>query len=199
VQGDATIGGSYGEWGIFQANLYLGYANGFKFHPGGHSGMLFSAGPTFTYRVFDRDSLACPPLAKDAQGKDIPDGCQDGYSYGAHFRAGFAFINDDDHEVPDHYLYVGVTPFRGMEPRLSLTDGNVHGRDMTGFRLALGYNYMALSRAIAAMDTTGKDDMGNVLLYPLALFNKFELHYEQVKLVEGKSDRRFGFALGFGF
>jgi hypothetical protein len=199
VQGDATIGGSFGHHGIFNANLYVGYANGFRFKPDGHSGMLFSAGPTFTYRGFNRESLACPPLAKDQYDKEIPDGCGDGHSWGLQARAGIAFITDDEHEVPDHYLYVGISPFRGSEPRLQLSDGRVYDRSATGFRVTFGYNYMAFSRAIVAMDMKGKDDAGLILLYPLALLNKFELHYEQVTVSDGQNDHRWGFATGFGF
>lgn len=196
VQGDATIGGSFGHYGLFNANLYLGYANGFRRD---NRGMLFSFGPTYTYRGFNRESVGCRPLVPDANGKTTSDGCGSGYSLGFHVRIGYAWANDDDHRVPDHFLYLGVTPFRGQEPRLQLSDGDAHDRTASGFRVMVGYNFMALSRAITSMDMKGKDDAGLILLYPLALFNKLEFHYERVLVSEGKNDSRFGIATGFGF
>lgn len=198
VQGDATVGGSFGNHGIFHANLYVGYAYGVRHD---NSGPLFSLGPAFTYRGFNRQSLACPPLERDEHGKTVgpDDGCADGHSWGLHARAGWAFANDDDHRVPDHYLYFGVMPFRGTEPRLQLSDGRVYDRAATGFRLTLGYNFMAFSRAVVSMDMKSKEDAGMILLFPVALLNKFELHYERVIVSDKKNDSRFGFAIGFGF
>ena len=44
-----------------------------------------------------------------------------------------------------------------------------------------------------------KDDFANILIMPLALISKIELHYEHVALSNDTSDDRFGIVSGFGF
>jgi len=202
VTGDATIGGSYGHYGQFNANLFVGYSHGVQFRKDGLSGVTFAIGPQYTYRSFDRQTIGCRALEKDKEGKTIEkdDGCADGHSIGLSLRVGLAFLTDEDHHVPDHLLYLGVQPFTGSEPQQSLADGLVHDRAMRGVRFTAGYNFFAWSRLIVSTDTTGKkDDAMLILTYPAALFNKLEFHYDIVRVPDGRSENRWGFATGFGF
>jgi len=204
VTGDATVGGSYGHYGQFNGHLFVGYSHGVQFHKDSLSGVTFAIGPQYTYRSFDRQSIGCRALEKDKEGKAIEkdDGCADGHSIGVLLRVGLAFLVDEDHHAPDHMLYVGVQPFTGSEPQLSFKDGYVHDLGMRGVRFTAGYNFFVWSRVVVESitgNTRGRDDAMLILALPAALFNKFEIHYEIVRVPDGRSENRWGFATGFGF
>lgn len=201
VTGEVTGGGSFGEHSAGNVNVFLGYAHGFRFRENEHTGLSFAAGPAYTWRGFDPRTVGCRSASAYVDGSGGgSSSCGGGYSLGVHLRAGIAWRSDEDHHVPDHLVYVGATPLlKGTEPRLSLQDGRAHDHELRGVRLTLGWNFMALSRAVVKMDFSGKDDMANILVLPLALLNKLELHYERATLSGAPSESRFGFATGFGF
>ncbi|MBI2390527.1 MAG: hypothetical protein HYV09_13135 [Deltaproteobacteria bacterium] len=208
VTGEVTGGGSFGEHSAGNVNVFLGYAHGIRFRGVENTGLLLAAGPAYTYRGFDPKAVGCRSASAYVDASDASDSkaatssssCGSGYSLGVHVRVGIAHRTDEDHHVPDHLVYVGATPLlKGTEPRLSLQDGRAHDLALRGLRVTLGWNFMALSRAVLKMDFSGKDDMANVLVLPLALLNKLELHYERATLAAGPADNRFGFATGFGF
>lgn len=204
MTGEATIGGSFGTHSIGQGNLFLGYQHGYRF-PGEDAGVVFAGGPVYTHRWFEPRSVGCgsPDSVVDGTSAAQPSSsCGSGYSWGFHLRAGLAWDMTDDHhhEVPDHLLYVGVTPlFAGTEPRLSLQDGYSHDHQLRGIRAVLGWNFMAWSRWVVHLPYEKKDDAANLLLLPYALIDKIELHYEHVSLSGAKGDDRFGIVTGFGF
>lgn len=200
ITGDATAGGSFGAHGIGLGNLFLGFQHGFRFEGDG-SGLVFAAGPVYTARWFDPRSLGCPGAEAVAAGAASKPNCATGHSWGLQLRAGIAFDVSDDHhhEVPDHLLYASVTPLTGVEPRLSLSDGYVYDHDLRGVRLAVGWNYLAWTRLVGHLPLEGKDDGANILMFPFALLNKLELHYERTTLTGADGDGRFGILSGFGF
>jgi len=203
VTGEATAGGSFGKHSIGHGNLFLGYQHGYRFE-GDESGVVFAAGPVFTQRWFEPRSVGCPSSSAYVDGSTVQSsGCGNGYSVGLQLRAGLAWDLTDDHhhEVPDHVLYVGIAPLLfGSEPRLSLQDGSAHDHSLRGIRAALGWNFMAWSRFLLHLPLDEKkDDVANILIMPLALISKFELHYEHVALSNDTSDDRFGIVSGFGF